>query len=72
MQFVMTGDLKKVKNGLVDYIAEGKTCRDCVVIPCEVGFTEFPTGLEMTYAFIKEGCDEYGNHWNAETIKIGG
>ena len=70
-QYEVTGELKEVKGGLVDFIAEGYVIRDGERIPCEIGFTKYgDEEVEETHIFIKNGITEGGNHYYAETIEL--
>lgn len=77
----ITGGLKKVKDGLVDYIASGEVIRNGKKIPCEIGFTIWgytrnhpeergEAEVEATHIFIKDGITSDGTHYNAETIEL--
>ena len=62
--------MKELKNGLVDFLADGYIIRDNDRIPCQVGFTKFGDEVEATHIFIKNGITDSGNHYEAETIEI--
>lgn len=68
-QFTITGEAKKVKAGLVDYVADGYIERDGDKIPCLVGLIN---GVELvpTHLFIKDGVTDNGTHYYAETIEL--
>ena len=68
--YTITGKLKEVEHGLVDYVTDGYIERDGDKIPCEIGFIH---GIEPvpTHIFIKkDGITENGTHYYAETIEI--
>jgi len=70
VEYILTGEKKKVNHGLVDYVVPGYIERDGEHIPCEVGFTEFNNVLEATHIFITDGITNNGTHYCAETIEI--
>lgn len=76
-EFYITGEIKPVKHGLVDYIAKGYLLRDNEKIPCEVGYISYADdssviGIDRmkSHIFIKEGITDNGTHYNAETIEL--
>jgi len=68
--YTITSKVTPVKNGLVDFIADGYINRDGERIPCKIGFTEFSDEPEVTHIFIKDGITENGTHYDAETIEL--
>jgi hypothetical protein len=76
VNYTITGEKKKVRGEMVDYLADGYIERDGEKIPCKVGFTEYYSAwddrinVDPSHIFIKEGITENGTHYEAETIGI--
>ena len=76
-EFFVTGEIRPVKHGLVDYIANGYLLRDGEKIPCEIGYISYHDddaviGIERmkSHIFIKNGITENGTHYDAQTIEL--
>lgn len=69
MKFTVTGEMKEVNKGLVDYIAKGTVEIEGETVKCDIGFTEFSEGIEATHIFIKDHY-EGDTHYFAETIEL--
>lgn len=65
--YTITGPLKKISHGLVDFLAPGYIIRYGEKIPCEIGFLD---EKEATHIFIKEGITTNGTHYYAQTIEL--
>lgn len=72
--YTITGEMRKQKEGLADYLADGYIQRGEDRIPCEIAFLEITINgephREPYYIFIKDGITESGNHYYAERIDL--
>ena len=68
--YTITGPLKKISHGLVDFLAPGYIIRYGEKIPCEFGFTVFSDEKEATHIFIKDGITNAGTHYYSQTIEL--
>lgn len=70
--YLVTGDMKRVCDGLVDYVADGEIVRAGEEnIPCTVGFVKSTCGGYLaTHLFIKRQILKSGEEIEAQTIPI--
>jgi hypothetical protein len=67
--FEVIGELKPVKYGLVDFVADGVVVRGSDTVPCKVGFQDHNGVVKPEYLFT-DNTFVGDVFYHAETIKL--